>query len=111
MGIIFFQFIIIVIIITIIIVVIIITILLLLLLLLLFIITVIEGATPRIVAHGKQRVDMVVWTNRFKEEPNYFISIPLNLPQLMERLETFKKEVTDTCGKVCVCARTHACTK
>ena len=61
---------------------------------------VIEGATSAIVSHAKQRVDMVVWTSRFKEDPNYFISVPLNTPELKEELERFVKEVLETCGQV-----------
>jgi len=53
-----------------------------------------------VVAHGRQRVEMVVWTNRFKEEPNYFISIPLNLPHLMDSVQKFQEDVMDVCGKV-----------
>jgi hypothetical protein len=61
---------------------------------------VIEGETTAAVAHAKRRVEMVAWTNRFKEEPTHFISIPLNFSPIMEKFNQFKTEVLASCGKV-----------
>lgn len=52
------------------------------------------------VAHAKRRVEMVAWTNRFKEEPTHFISIPLNCPSIREKFRLFKEQVLATCGEV-----------
>ena len=62
--------------------------------------TVIEGKTAAQVAHAKRRVEMVAWTNRFKEEPTHFLSIPLTAPGVKEKVREFKERVLLTCGKV-----------
>ena len=66
----------------------------------LFVSPVIEGDAVSAVAHAKRRVEMVAWTNRFKEEATHFISIPLNSAIVMEKFNQFKAEVLASCGKV-----------
>lgn len=71
---------------------------------------VIEGRTGTAVAHAKRRVEMVAWTNRFKEEPTHFLSIPLTAPHVMERFRLFKEQVLTSCGKVHVNTYTYVYT-
>ena len=60
----------------------------------------IEGQTERSVADTKRRLEMITWSNRLREHITHFISIPLNLPSLKEKLATFHKEVMDKCSEV-----------
>lgn len=60
---------------------------------------VITGETVSAVAHAKRRVEMVAWTNRFKTEPTHFLSIPLNLPNLMHNVNTFKEQALQSCAE------------
>ena len=52
------------------------------------------------VADAKRRVEIVVWSNRFKEPATHFISIPLNHPAIQERFKEFRDVVLTTCQKV-----------
>lgn len=62
---------------------------------------VIKGLSPSSVAEAKRRVEIIVWTNRTKERPTHFISIPLTQPHIKERVAEFKRAVLDSYGRVC----------
>ena len=66
---------------------------------------VIEGLTQSNVADAKRRVDIIVWTNRGKERPTHFMSIPLIQPHIKERVGEFTTTVLESCRRVrlCVC--------
>lgn len=61
----------------------------------------IEGLGKPNVADAKRRVEIIVWTNRDKERPTHFISIPLTAPHIRERVSEFKSAVMDSCIRVC----------
>ncbi len=61
---------------------------------------VIEGPSVSSVVGAKRRVEIVSWTNRNKEKPTHFISIPVNLPHIMREFESFRELVISVCGKV-----------
>ena len=61
---------------------------------------VLEGPTVANVADAKRRVEIVVWSNRLKEPPTHFISIPLNHSAIQEQFKEFKDVVLTTCQKV-----------
>ena len=51
-------------------------------------------------ADAKRRVEIIVWTNREKEKPTHFISIPLTVPHIKDRVSLFKSSVLDSCRRV-----------
>ena len=71
----------------------------------------IEGPSERCVAEAKRRLEMITWSNRLRERITHFISIPLNLPALKEKLAAFHKEVMAKCSKVksCYSVHVHVC--
>ena len=73
-------------------------------------ITVLEGPSVANVADAKRRVEIVVWSNRLKEAPTHFISIPLNHPTIQERFKDFKDVVLTTCQKVSMLNPIYTCT-
>lgn len=62
--------------------------------------SVIEGLTLSSVAGAKKRVEIIIWTNRDKEKPTHFISIPLIQPHIKERVAEFKTTVMESCRRV-----------
>ena len=62
---------------------------------------VIEGPGKLNVADAKRRVEIIVWTNREKERPTHFISIPLTSPHIRDRVAQFNSAVLDSCQRVC----------
>ncbi|CAI8013504.1 hypothetical protein GBAR_LOCUS8551 [Geodia barretti] len=60
---------------------------------------VIEGPAKSNVADAKRRVEIIVWTNREKEKPTHFISIPLTVPHIRDRVSLFKSSVLDSCRR------------
>ena len=51
-------------------------------------------------AGAKKRVEIIIWTNRDKEKPTHFISIPLIQPHIKERIADFKTTVLELCRRV-----------
>ena len=51
-------------------------------------------------ADAKRRVEIIVWTNRGKERPTHFISIPLIAPHIKERVAEFTSTVMESCRRV-----------
>jgi hypothetical protein len=51
------------------------------------------------VADAKRRVEIIVWTNREKEKPTHFVSIPLTVPHIRDRVSLFKSSVLDSCRR------------
>ena len=54
---------------------------------------VIRGDTKRSLASAKQRIDVIIWSNRFKEGITHFVAIRLNYASVMESFEAFKVDV------------------
>ena len=63
-------------------------------------ILVIEGLTQSNVADAKRRVEIIVWTNRDKERPTHFISIPLTQAHIKDRVAEFKSTALEMCRGV-----------
>ena len=54
---------------------------------------VIRGDTKRSLASAKQRIEVIVWSNRYKEGITHFVAIRLNHTSVMESFEAFKEDV------------------
>ena len=54
---------------------------------------VIRGHTKRSLASAKQRIDVIIWSNRYKEGITHFVGIHLNYASVMESFESFKVDV------------------
>ena len=50
---------------------------------------------PRIgsLRNATRRIEIVAWSNREREHPTHFASLPLNMQSVMERLNAFKDRV------------------
>ena len=62
--------------------------------------TVIEGPAKSNVADARRRVEIIVWTNRDRERPTHFISVPLTEPHLRDRVAEFSSAVLASCRRV-----------
>ena len=60
---------------------------------------VIRGPSRRQLLAAKKRIEVIIWSNRPKEAATHFISIPLNVPQLMSGLEEFRSQVWRECSR------------
>ena len=52
------------------------------------------------VVNAKRRVEIIVWTNREKERPTHFISVPLTEPHISESVARFKSAVLEASERV-----------
>ena len=58
-----------------------------------------QASTKRALNSAKQRVEVIAWSNRQKEEPTHFVGIALHSDVVQEKILEFKRKVLDTCGK------------
>lgn len=58
-----------------------------------FLMIVIEGPGKTNVVDARRRVEIIVWTNRDRERPTHFISIPLTTSHIRDRLLEFISSV------------------
>ncbi len=57
----------------------------------------IRGKTKRSLSSAKQRIEVVVWSNRQKQPPTHFIGIEINSDVVQERVTEFKQTVLSLC--------------
>lgn len=51
------------------------------------------GPNKRSLLSAKQRIEVIVWSNRSKEGITHFLGIPLNVENVMEKFEDFERRV------------------
>jgi activating signal cointegrator complex subunit 1 len=54
---------------------------------------VVRGRDKRDISKAKQRIEIIVWSNRSKEDITHFLAIPINVPSIMEKFMEFKSQV------------------
>ncbi len=57
----------------------------------------IRGKTKRSLSSAKQRIEVVVWSNKQKQPPTHFIGIEMNSDVVQERVTEFKQTVLSLC--------------
>lgn len=60
---------------------------------------VIKGHSYHKLTAARKRINVIVWSNRMKEDATHFISIPLNTAAIMGKLEEFKSCVLRDCSR------------
>ena len=60
---------------------------------------VLHAKSKRSLSSAKQRIEVIMWSNRQKEDITHFICIPLGDKKIQDKVAEFKNDVLRTCGK------------
>ncbi len=58
----------------------------------------IQATTKRSLSSAKQRIEVIVWSNRQNVEPTHFIGIALHSDMIQKKVAEFKRDVLTTCS-------------